>query len=139
VPAARLDEPVSLLDVRATLEELLSLEAASGGDGRSLFTSLLAEPPPPPLYPGRVLVLNESHQWGVIQWPMKLMVRPRDNLVELYDLSADPDERHNLASERADVVRLLKQHYDQFDRVSFDRSKKGRRWREAQAQPPPRR
>lgn len=133
VPPARIDEPVSLLDVRPTLEQLLGLSPAADNDGRSLFLHLLPEPPAPPLYPHRVLVLNESDQWGVIEWPLKLMVRPRDNLVELYDLAADPDERRNLAAERPDAVRQLKQRYDQFDRVSFDRSKKGRRWREAQA------
>jgi hypothetical protein len=137
IAAARVDEPVSLIDLRPTLEDLLGLKPAERNDGRSLFALLVPEPPPAPLYPERVLVLNESHQWGVIQWPMKLMVRPRDNLVELYDLAADPDETTNLASARAETVRQLKQRYDQFDRVSFDRSKKGRRWRQAQAQPPP--
>lgn len=133
VSPARIDEPVTLIDLRPTLEDLLGLEPAARNDGRSLFPHLLPEPAGATLYPDRVLVLNESDQWGVIEWPLKLMVRPRDNLIELYDLAADPDERNNLAGAQPDTVRRLKQRYDQFDRVSFDRSKKGRRWREAQA------
>ncbi|HUH04230.1 MAG TPA: sulfatase-like hydrolase/transferase [Kofleriaceae bacterium] len=133
VSPARIDEAVTLIDLWPTLEELLGLEPAAGHDGKSLFPHLLPDPTGATLYPDRVLVLNESDQWGVIEWPLKLMMRPRDNLIELYDLAADPDERHNLAKGRPDTVRRLKQRYDQFDRVSFDRSKKGRRWREAQA------
>ena len=45
----------------------------------------------------RPLVLNESDQYGVIAWPFKLMVRPGDNLTELYDLTEDFGEHNNLA------------------------------------------
>ena len=35
----------------------------------------------------------------------------------LYDLSADPAEQHDVAAERPDVVRQLRQHIDRFMRI----------------------
>ena len=129
-------EPVSLIDVYPTLVDLLSLPAAEGLDGASQFLYLLPEAPPGPLEPGRALPLNESDQWGVIVWPHKLMVRPADNLIELYDLEKDPAERDNLVDREPQLVSRLKQRYHAFSKVSFDRTPAGRRWREQQARPP---
>jgi hypothetical protein len=132
-------EPVSLIDLYPTLVELFGLAGPDDLAGDSQFLYLVPEPPPAPHHPGRVLVVNESDQWGVIEWPYKLMIRPKENLTELYDLSADPAEQTNLAGEQPARVRRLKQLYRRFPKVSFDRSRKGRRWREAQARPPRRR
>jgi hypothetical protein len=129
-------EPVSLLDVYPTLADLVGLEPAADLDGSNLVLHLLPDGPEPPIDPGRALPLNESDQWGVIVWPDKLMVRPADNLVELYDLEADPGERHNLAAARPARVTELKARYHAFPTVSMDRSVAGRRWRERQARPP---
>ncbi len=86
----------------------------------------------------RALVLNEQDQWAVVVWPLKLLVRPRDDVTELYDLAADPLERRDLAAARPDEVRALRARYGEFPAVPMDRTQRGRRWREAQAQPPPR-
>jgi arylsulfatase A-like enzyme len=87
----------------------------------------------------RALVMNEQDQWGVVVWPLKLLVRPKDDLTELYDLAADPTERKDLAGARPEDVKALRARYDEFPTVPMDRTQKGRRWREEQAQPPPRR
>jgi hypothetical protein len=136
--ARRVDEPVSLLDVYPTLVDLLAAPRPERLDGESLFLHLLADGPEPPIEPGRALPLNESHQWGVIVWPHKLMVRPADNLLELYDLAADPREQRNLAAAEPSIASQLKRRYHAFDRVSFDRTRAGRRWREQQARRRPR-
>jgi len=135
-PPAVIDEPMSLLDIYPTLADLLSVPWPDDAAGLSLAGDLLCDPPGHWLHPHRVLVMNESEQWGVLEWPYKLMVRPKDNLVELYDLSADPGEHDNLAAQEPARVRRLKSLYRGFPKVSMDRSRKGRRWRLEQARPP---
>jgi arylsulfatase A-like enzyme len=138
-PSRQVAEPVSLIDVYPTLVELLGLDPRGELAGASQFLHMLPAPPPEPHRPGRALPLNESDQWGVLVWPHKLMVRPADNLVELYDIERDPGERDNLVGRDAEVVSRLKARYHGFPTVSFDRTPAGRRWRERQARPPRRR
>ena len=146
--APRLDDtPVSLVDLAPTLLGLLvgrpPAAAVPPGaaidplDGIDLTPHILGAPPDL-LRTDRVLVLNEQDQWGVIAWPLKLLVRPKDDLTELYDLAADPTERRDLAAARPDDVKALRARYGEFPAVPMDRTQKGRRWREEQAQPPPR-
>lgn len=135
---ARLDDtPVSLVDLAPTLLGLLGAPAAmSPLEGRDLTPQLLGAPAEL-LASDRALVMNEQDQWGVVVWPLKLLVRPKDDLTELYDLSADPGERTDLAGARPADVKALRARYGEFPAVPMDRTQKGRRWREAQAQPPP--
>jgi len=135
--AAKVDlEPVSLVDLAPTLLELAGASTAMTDlGGVSLVPSLLGAPAPLQRH-DRALVMNEQEQWGVVEWPWKLMVRPKDNLTELYDLEADPGERHDLAATHPDEVRALRARYGEFPAVPMDRTKAGRRWREAQARPP---
>jgi len=132
----QIEEPVSLIDVYPTLVELLAVPPVAGLDGTSQFLHLLPDGPPEPLDPERALAINDSDQWGVIVWPHKLMVRPRDNLIELYDIERDPGEHDNLVDREPKLVNQLKRRYQAFPAVSFDRSRSGRRWRERQARPP---
>ncbi len=104
----RVATPVSLVDLAPTLVELAGglAEPALGGDGRSLV----------PLIEGQDLaprpVLAEYTAEGAAA-PV-LMVRDGDlKLIWsagdpplLYDLAADPDERHNLATEPAAAGQL---------------------------------
>ena len=46
-------------------------------------------------------------QWGVVQGRWKLVHHVGWNLSELYDLSADPAESHDLAPTRPDMVAAL--------------------------------
>jgi iduronate 2-sulfatase len=128
--------PVSLIDLMPTLCELTNTPLPPKTDGMSVLPHLVPDAPTELLDADRVLVVHDSEQWGVVQWPHKLMVRPADNLIELYDLATDFAETTNLAGEMPQRVRELKQHYASFPRVSFDRTRKGRQWRERQAKRP---
>jgi hypothetical protein len=99
---------------------------------------LVEDPPPDLVDAARAIVLNEQEQWGVIEWPLKLMVRAGDNLVELYDLEQDFGERRDLSGERRAEVARLKARYAEFPRPTLDRSRAGRRLRDERARPPPR-
>ncbi len=129
--------PVSLIDVGPTVLDLLGLPPLTGADAVTQLGHLADGAPAGIVDRKRPLVMNESDQWGVVVWPDKLMFRPGDNLVELYDLEVDFAERDNRAAGEAGRVGQLKATYAEFPRPSFDRSRKGRRWREQQARPPP--
>jgi arylsulfatase A-like enzyme len=132
VEGTALPDAVSLLDMPATVLELLAIDRPKV-DGWSLLPLITADVAT--LGP-RALPLHESDQWGVVAWPWKLMVRPRDNLIELYDLANDFDERTDLAERDPDQVRVLKALYAQFPPVKIDRSPAGREERERLARPP---
>ncbi|MBZ0235927.1 MAG: sulfatase, partial [Deltaproteobacteria bacterium] len=137
VPARVDPAPVSLVDLAPTVLALLGAPAAmSPLDGVELVPELLAAPAELRRR-DRALVMNEQDQWAVVVWPLKLLVRPKDDLTELYDLSADPTEKRDLSGARPDDVKALRARYGEFPAVPMDRTQKGRRWREARAQPPP--
>jgi arylsulfatase A-like enzyme len=133
VAPAAAPEPVGILDVAPTL---LALAGARGAmdplDGIALVEDIAGTQP---ARRDRVLAINEQEQWGVVDWPWKLIVRPSDNLVELYRIDTDPGERTDLAAAEPDRVRALRARYGQLPPVSLDRSAAGRQWRERQARP----
>jgi arylsulfatase A-like enzyme len=137
VPPARVDRPVGLIDLAPTVLGLLGIADAMGAlDGQDL-TSLLLDAPDalrPPV--ARPFVMHESEQWAVLAWPWKLLVRPKDDLSELYDLAADPSERVDRSAAEPAIARELRARYAQFPEVHLDRTRAGRQWREAQARPP---
>jgi hypothetical protein len=137
VPARVDPAPVSLVDLAPTVLSLAGdADAITPVDGVDLVPELL-DAPAELRRRDRALVMNEQDQWGVVVWPLKLLVRPKDDLTELYDLSTDPTEKHDLAGSRPDDVKALRARYGEFPAVPMDRTQKGRRWREAQAQLPP--
>ncbi len=136
VPPAVHTTPVSLIDVGPTVLDLFSLPPLPGADAVSQIGHLADGAPPGIVDRRRPIIMNESDQWGVLVWPDKLLFRPGDNLLELYDLSTDFAELDNRAQVAAERVRELKAIYAEFPRPSFDRTRKGRSWRERQAQPP---
>ncbi len=117
--------PASLLDVPITLLDLLGLRVPPSMDaGRSLLPSLvkvpLDEQP-------RTLVLNETDQFAVIQWPFKVLVQRKTAAAELYDLSRDFTESVNLAPTLPDVVQALSRAYRAHPAINLDRTRAGRR------------
>jgi hypothetical protein len=129
-------EPVSLVDLAPTVLGLIGApDAIAPLDGVDLLPNLLGAPEPLRAH-DRAIVMNESDQWGVVEWPWKLMVRPADNLLELYDLDADPAEQTDVAAANPARVADLKARYGEFPAVPMDRTRAGRKWREQQARPP---
>jgi len=92
IGAARIDDPVSHVDLAPTILDLVGVPAAAQVDGRSL-----ARPAPAdrPLY-FEALDASLTHGWaplrGVIQSGWKYIDLPE---AELYDLTADPGELRN--------------------------------------------
>jgi arylsulfatase A-like enzyme len=137
VPGQRTDS-VSLIDVAPTILALAGApEAIRPLDGVDLVPAVL-DAPTGRVPRDRAIVIHEELQWAVVEWPFQLLVKPADNIVELYQLERDPDEHADLARAMPDVVARLKARYAEAPDVHVDRTPAGRAWREQRAQPPPR-
>ena len=80
-------------------------------------------------------MVHEERQWAVVEWPYQLIVRPADDITELYDLERDPAQRDDLSGQRSDVTRRLRARYAEVPQVRIDRTPDGKLWREQQARP----
>ena len=108
------DAPAQHVDILPTVLDALALTAPSGVAGRSLLPAIAGEDDPAAI--GRpayfeALSATFNRRWaplhGVIQGGVKYIDLP---IPELYDLSADPREEHNLVSSqpaRVDQLRAL--------------------------------
>ena len=136
VPGGKRVDPVSILDIAPTLLSLLDApRAIATVDGVDLVPAILDAPVV--LRPTtRALVSHEELQWSVVEWPYQLLVRPAEDLAELYDLDKDPGEHDDLAAKLPEVVTRLRVRYAAVPVVRVDRTPEGRRWREQQARPP---
>jgi arylsulfatase A-like enzyme len=126
---AEIAHPVSLLDIPATLLDLLGMPPepdTSDFQGESLLP-LLLDGPPSLFEPPRILPLHESDQFGLIAWPHKLLYRPAANLTELYHLGTDFAESKDLAESEPELVRSLLSAYRAFPAVVLDRTSEGRK------------
>ncbi len=110
-PGGVVQEPVGLVDVAPTLCELAGLSPPRSFGGRSLVPLLRGEPLAPRAH------LAHGNFWGdpLTSWTsgdLKLILTPArgedPERVELYDLARDPGERRDLAAERPDEVRRLR-------------------------------
>ncbi len=136
VAGAQRTDPASLVDVAPTLLSLLGAPTAMQPlDGRDLVPALLGAPDELRQH-RRPLIVHEELQWSVVDWPLQLIVRPAEDLVELYDLDADPTQTRDLAASREADVNRLRARYAEVPAVKIDRTSEGRRWREHLAQPP---
>jgi arylsulfatase A-like enzyme len=138
VAPGRRTDAVSLVDVAPTVLALAGVpEAIRPLDGIDLVPALLDAPAA--LRPrGRAIAIHEEVPWSVVEWPFQLLVRPADNIVELYQLERDPSEHLDLAGALPDVVNRLETRYAEAPDVRVDRTPAGRSWREQRAQPPQR-
>jgi arylsulfatase A-like enzyme len=124
------DDPVSLVDLAPTLLDLVGAPARAMSPLDGIDLAAASAPA------DRALAIHEEQQWSVVVWPYQLLVRPADNVVELYDLDHDPGEHHDLAATHPDDVSRLRSRFSQFPAVRVDRSPNGRSYREQQARPP---
>lgn len=97
-PGAVRGNPVSLVGLRAVLLELGGAATDPGVDSESL------------LHPcqGQSCATCASTRWrrhdlaSVLRWPFKLIRDRRDGFSRVFDLSRDPGEQHDLATEQAE-------------------------------------
>jgi hypothetical protein len=106
VEAKTLDVPVTLADVHPTLLDLAGV-ARGATYGISLVPYIFGSHLEQLRGFVRPLYLVEAKQKGVIRWPFKLLTRLDQGLVELYDLSRDLEEEHNLVDSRPEIARSL--------------------------------
>jgi arylsulfatase A-like enzyme len=107
VRAGRIEAPVSHVDLLPTLLDALGRPLPADLAGVSLWPLLRGGSAPPE----RMLVaeglLYGADQRAVVRWPWKLVLRADGGQTGLFDLSADPGERHDLSAERPEVLARL--------------------------------
>lgn len=100
---AELDWPVSHLDILPTMLALLGAEPYPGFQGRNAL-----EAPDPGRQPAVYMnIQGWTHVEAIVCEPYKLIVDNSKHRVELYDLSADPLERHDIADAEPAIVDKL--------------------------------
>jgi arylsulfatase A-like enzyme len=104
----RIDAPVELFSIYPTLAELAGLPPVNAIEARSIFP----------------LIQNPTHQWShpaITTWarnnhaivsPSHRYIRYEDGSEELYDLTQDPQEWHNVASDpnNQSIINVLASH-----------------------------
>ncbi len=109
VKPARIKTPVALADLTPTLTALTGAEGLADTEAHTLLHHIVDDEEAGLAELRWPILLHEQNQWGVIDWPFKLMVRPEDNLKELYDLSRDFAEKEDLSFVNPEKVRALEQ------------------------------
>jgi arylsulfatase A-like enzyme len=110
-PARRRAEPVTLVDIAPTLMDALRIPSHTKWDGRSLLPAIAHGTEMEPR-----VVLSESYNplrppaiWLAVYWNQwKLLRRLHERRDEVFDVVADPLERHNRVHEPLDVIEALK-------------------------------
>jgi hypothetical protein len=130
------DDLVAFVDVAPTVLDLVGGGGAMAPlDGHDLLAALLDAPVELRDH-DRAVAIHEELQWSVVEWPYQLLVRPADNVVELYDLDRDPGEHDDLSAALPAVVTRMRSRYSEFPEVRVDRTPNGRSYRQQQARPP---
>jgi arylsulfatase A-like enzyme len=117
----RIDAPVQLVDVAPTLLDWFGaqpLAAAEGRDLAPLWTKAASNPDAAPrvtcseVGPRKAVRDFKSHLVGVVEGDLKLVHDLATGRSLLFDLRTDPEELHNLATDRSDDVARLRRHVD---------------------------
>jgi arylsulfatase A-like enzyme len=95
----RVDEVVGLFDIAPTALAFAGLPVPDVYRGTDLLAAARA-----PEFPRRVVVSETPRNgietsffaWAYVDWPYKYVYDVKGNTNELYDLSSDPNEQHNL-------------------------------------------
>ena len=111
-PTARVERPVSLVDIFSTVERAFDLAPTGGLDGEPLFTDTgrprlqygEADVTFPPPAPGLVPPGNRR---SVRAGRYKLHVNLRTRQVDLFDLERDPQEQNDISSKLPETSQLL--------------------------------
>jgi arylsulfatase A-like enzyme len=123
IPPARIAEPVSGTDVVPTLLDLAGFEPPGmpAMDGRSIADlatgARAADPDAGFAYIARLADRVTPHGTRAVVRGRWKLIDGADGL-ELYDLRADPEEAHDLAADRADIVAELRALLD--ERAAID-------------------
>jgi len=120
------DQLTAHIDVLPTLVELAGVQKPPGPplDGRSLVPLLRGDAS---YWPGRTLFVHSQRVAYPEKWRKCAVMTERWRLVngrELYDIQADPGQRHDIAAQHPDVVVRLRAAYDRWWNslsVVFDR------------------
>jgi arylsulfatase A-like enzyme len=111
---SRTDVPteVSSIDILPTLVELAGASPVPGTPGMSLVSLLRGDPLPP-----RDIILQSGRNarpvHGIIRDGMKYgVLRAPVEIDRLFDLTTDPEERHDLMSARTEVGRAMRDRLD---------------------------
>jgi arylsulfatase A-like enzyme len=123
IPAGRrIGSPVELADLMSTVLELTGLPAPPIQDGRSLIDESAERAPFL-----ASLKLDGQREWSVRAYPWKLVVvgdpgDPRGRTTKLFDLSSDPAELRDVASEHPERVKELRDWIAQREEIDRRRS-----------------
>ncbi|MCD6498749.1 MAG: sulfatase-like hydrolase/transferase [Deltaproteobacteria bacterium] len=110
------EDRVMLLDVASTMVDMIRKPIPKSFMGSSLVPYFFGKKLPPRIIRAEALPYPQWKERIVmmIQGKWKLIYRITDNLFELYDLMADPKEKHNLASRRREVLAKMKKEIMRF-------------------------
>jgi arylsulfatase A-like enzyme len=112
VAAGRNRTPVSVVDLKPTILDAVGVAFGDGLAGESLWGMALGKSRSP-----RREMLAQNILWGrelasLVAWPYKLILDPKHDRVQLYDLSADPAEQQDLATQRPEVAVELRRRLE---------------------------
>ena len=93
---------VELIDVNATICDLAGLSPQTNVDARSFKSVLQGE-----MEEHRTEAVSAIKNFRLLRTPKHKLVENYNDVFELYDLEADPEERNNIAVENPDLVREL--------------------------------